>query len=655
MRSFNLAYQDTHLQHVTKELDNLTQNDIQPVIQNDLQRKVLKRMPKINEKLQEIYHKKFKDLGEQFKSKAAQPSTQLPKENASVQVEESLRDQSSFTHAVSSEEEKLMPKPPKKVDLASQNIPIGKAKALEKYKQDPSQCGTFQKGMIFKDIKHIELPHTQYHVSSVVGLMQYISGLEEVDLRHPLCERVVIDVLKECNKETSEELVKWLVNQKTFHPHLLKECLDVFIDKQEQQLALNPFSVELLIKAYKDKKWNQAVDLTGNRILPSNDKSIVSGVEILINNFVNEDRIISLTEWMFNQPDYDLNTFSTWIMIFNRKEEEKGVYNIYYPLLDKMLEHFTQKWGAQSLTKLNNEVASYVDAKLNPSAQPPKSTAKVQAQKPTQSKVSKPTTQKEEVSKTQPAGAAAYSHYISSGKLQALKQYKSDPINCAISQKAMIFNDIKYIELPNSNKNTTSVVGLMQYISESEEVDLHHPLCERLVIDVLKQCNKETGDQLIQWLVNQKTFHPDLLKECLDAFSYKYDKQIPFSLFSIELLIKAYEEKNWHQAIDSNGNRILPANSKSIVSAMTVLIKELPNEDRIISLTERMLNQPDYDLNTFSTWINIFRQREQEKAAINLYYPLLDKMLVHFNEKWGKASFSELDVNTVNYLNTKMS
>lgn len=646
LRKLNLAYRNTHFQPINKKLEDLTKDDILPVLNDD----VLKTMPRISARLQEICNQKIKNLGAHLTSRPAELHTQPFKPNFRVQVDTPL--QNKTPSIPSTEEEKAKPTPAQAVPLANQNIPIGKVNALKKYMQDPTKCGKIQKAMIFNDIKHIELPHSKGNIASVVGLMQYVSGLEEVDLHHPLCEQVVIDVLKECNKETSEQLCQWLVQQKTFHPHLLKECLNVFIHKQEQQHPFSPFAVELLIKTYENKNWNQMVNNAGNPSLPSNDQSIISAMAILIKGLPNEDRIISLTEWMLNQPDYDLNTFSTWIKIFKEKEQENTAVNIYYPLLDKMIAHFKQKWGTKSLAELDAFTANYMNAKINPSAQPPKPTVKVQAEKPKQDKpVFIPKAQED--AKLKPAGAASHSPTIPIGKVKALEQYRKDPVHCGKNQKGMIFNDIKYIE-PHYKKDLTSVVGLMQDVSGLEEVDLNHPLCARVIIDVFKECNKETSEQLSQWLVKQATFNPHLLKECLDVFIYKQQQQIAFSSFSIEVLITAYENKGWNQMVDNAGKRPLLSNDQSIVSSMAILIKNLPNDDKIISLAEWMLNQPDYDLNTFSTWIKIFKQKQQESTAINLYYPLLNKMVAHFKQKWGAQAIAKLDADTANYLNTKL-
>jgi hypothetical protein len=574
----------------------------------------------------------------------------FPRQNMKVQVETPAQNKTSSIH--STEEEKLKPMPAQAVPLATQNIPVGKANALEKYKKDPLQCGKVQKAMIFNDIKHIELAYSKGNLASVVGLMEYISGLDEVDLNHPLCKQVIIDVLKECNKETSEQLCQWLVTQKTFNPHLLKECLGVFIHKHDQQLPFSSFAVEVLMKAYEDKGWNQITDSNGNRLLPSNDKSIVSAMAILIKALPNEDRIISLTTWMLNQPDYDLNSFSTWIKIFKQKEQENTAVNIYYPLLDKMLVHFNQKWGTKFLAELDAAITHYMNAKLNPSAQPPKPTIKIPTEKPPQNKSSFMPKAQEEMAKPMPAGTTPHPPIISVGKANALEHYKNDPVHCGKNQKGMIFNDIKYIE-PQYKKDLTSVIGLMQYISELEEVDLNHPLCAHVIVDVLKECNKETSEQLSQWLIKQATFNPHLLKECLNAFIHKQQQQLPISPFSIEILMKAYEDKGWNQITDPKGDQLLPSNDLSIISAMAILIKNLPNDDKIISLTEWMLNQPDYDLNTFSTWIKIFKQKEQETTAINIYYPLRNKMVAHFNQKWGANSLAKLDAEIINYLNPK--
>lgn len=324
LRKLNVAYEDTHRQVVIKKLDDLNDDEILLIPKYDL----IKKMPGLSQKLEEICSKKIKNFGMAFKQNFQNP----------LEMKKGAQEFKTF--------------------------PIGKVHAVETYKNDPEQCGKVKKQMIFKDIKHIESQgKAEKDITSVEDLMLYISGLREVDLNHPLCARIVVDVFKECNKETSEQLCEWLSKEKTFNPCLLKECLNVFIDKEEKQLPFSLYSIELLIKIYEKGKWNHIKASSGHLILPANHQLIVSSIRILIQNLPNEDRVIALAEWMMNQPEYDLQTFSTWVNIFKQKEKEKGAINLYYPLFDKMMAHFNHKWGSKHLSQLHPDIVNYLQSK----------------------------------------------------------------------------------------------------------------------------------------------------------------------------------------------------------------------------------------------------------------------------------------------------
>lgn len=243
---------------------------------------------------------------------------------------------------------------------------------------------------------------------------------------------------------------------------------------------------------------------------------------------------------------------------------------------------------------------------------------------------------------------------ISPGKANALKSYRSNPKKLSNIHKIIIFKDIQSIESSShGKKNSNAIVDIMLYVSGLSEVDLSNTLCAQVVVDSFKGCNKETSKDLCEWLGKQETFNVDLLKNSLTIFIDKYYNRLPLNFYSIELLIKIYIKREWSELRDSENNLVLPSNHKVIVSAMTVLIQDNPNDDRIIALTEWMMKQPEFDLQSFSVWIKIFQQREKEKGATNLYYPLLDKLIAHFQKNWGVNSLEKLDKSVMAYLQSK--
>lgn len=254
------------------------------------------------------------------------------------------------------------------------NVPFGKKVALTAYEEDPANCSQKDKTIIYKDIKNIKMSYGQGQpqLTSVEGLMKYLSGLDKIDLHHEKCKLVVLDTLRECNKETSKELAEWLQHESSFHVSLLKECLEVLINKQKEGKPVNLYTLELLVKSYQQKKWNQPFDQHNPLILPLNDPLLVSTMKILIEAEPNEDRIKVLTEWFLNQQEFAFETFVEWAKIFQQKEIEKGKpkedgkpWNvIYYNLLKTITDHALKKWGSKAEENVDPKLNEYLKAHL---------------------------------------------------------------------------------------------------------------------------------------------------------------------------------------------------------------------------------------------------------------------------------------------------
>lgn len=235
---------------------------------------------------------------------------------------------------------------------------------------------------------------------------------------------------------------------------------------------------------------------------------------------------------------------------------------------------------------------------------------------------------------------------LTSGKSKALKVYKANPHACTKMEKFIIFNDIKNIQ---------GIEDLIIYLSDSSKINLHDKISAQVIIDILKQCDKETSVQLVEWLSKQETFQVNLLKESLQVLIEKEKQRFPVDLYAIEQLIKIYKEKSWNQIKDEHKVILLPSNHPILGSAMAILIKGDPNNNRIHALVEWMMHQKEYDLATFSKWIQLFQQKEQmhAKVAGTLYYPLLNKMVAHATEKWQRKEWNTLNKDILTYLQSK--
>jgi|GEM_PF-6423222 len=237
---------------------------------------------------------------------------------------------------------------------------------------------------------------------------------------------------------------------------------------------------------------------------------------------------------------------------------------------------------------------------------------------------------------------------------QALEEYKTG--TCTKIKKAIIFNALKFIKLPEKeDKTLNSVEGLMLYLSGLEKVNLTHPMCARVVVDVFKECDKEASSQLAEWLSQDETLNVDLLKSCLEVLLDKEKNQMPFSLHAIEVLVKTYEKKQWNQSGDSTDDSRLSSLHQCLACSMAILIKSLPNEDRIMNLAEWMMSQPEYDFQTFMTWLSIFQEKEEQNKGKHLYFPLLNSMMAHFNTQWLSQNVKQVtDERLKRYLESKI-
>lgn len=537
--------------------------------------------------------------------------------------------------------------------ILSLNVSSKKKEALLIYYHDGANCKRIHRNLIFKEIVQIEA-HGVNEDRSVEGLLLCLCQLQTVDLAHPLSKRLILDILRECNKETVVQLTQWLIRQRTFHPGLLKECLRVFNEVCGNN-AFDPYAITLLLKFYRERNW-QLQEADQNFILPSNDEQVTKAVTLLIKENPNENSMIELIEWLMKQPSFDLKSYVSWVRVFRQKEQEKGVSQIYYPLLKQMLVAFQQKWGFESLNQLDIDVETREYLRLKNPFNP------LELKKEASSQAFPAALKKTSQSKRQNQNPQANLDFFGRDegrkevhvppKMKALALYGKDPHKCGKIQKTMIFKDITHIQAKGVKGEFVSVEELIRYLSQLEKIDLSHPLSESVILDTFRECNKETEVELAKWLSQEETFHPELLMRCFAVFNEKFYNQIPFNPFAIELLVKAYQKKKWDQKLDDKGNLVFPSNHEQIAAAMAILIKLEPNQDRIIALARGFMMQPNFDLQTFSRWMKVFKQKEEANGK-PIYFPLCDEMLNFFHQKWGIKFLSQLGSEMENYVRSK--
>lgn len=220
------------------------------------------------------------------------------------------------------------------------------------------------------------------------------------------------------------------------------------------------------------------------------------------------------------------------------------------------------------------------------------------------------------------------------GKLTPLEKYKHNPKQCPFLSKKIVYQDIKTL----SGESTTALLGLMKNCSGLTEVDLNNEFCAQIVIDALQLCNQETSEQLTTWLKTQDSFHPSLLNACLTVFLDHDRQQIPYSQFAIQTLIKIYIEREWSKLKDTHNVFQMPANDPQLVSILSNLLNNKPNDPITEKLVEWVIDQPEFDLMTFIKWTHIFKNREENKSVgLPMKYPIRDHLfahLIHNKPEW---------------------
>lgn len=244
---------------------------------------------------------------------------------------------------------------------------IGKKDALKAYKEDPINCPNICKTSIWLEINEVdnERPLNEECITTVVHLMQFVSGSKDLDLKNEKCGQVVIDTFNMGKKVVCSNLVQWLKKKRSFNPPLLGKCLTIFIQKAQDGGSAGSLTYEPLIQLlqiYRDRDWNSKVGHHShhhkdNPDLPINSPILVDALRILLVNQPNHEFGGSFVEWASGEHNFDAPTFLKLIRIYKDHEELKGanLNDLYYPTRDKLIEFI----------KTNTEIKGKVLADAN--------------------------------------------------------------------------------------------------------------------------------------------------------------------------------------------------------------------------------------------------------------------------------------------------
>lgn len=165
----------------------------------------------------------------------------------------------------------------------------------------------------------------------------------------------------------------------------------------------------------------------------------------------------------------------------------------------------------------------------------------------------------------------------------------------------------------------------MKQLSGSTEVDLAHPQCKKIVVDMFKTKNINFTEELASWLVDDLTFHPALFLDCLAAINEEKKNHKPFRPRTIELLLKSYSDHEWNQTI--------PLNTEALLDSLVFLLIEAHGEDSVKSLCEKFMKDRGFDAVVFKRLLTVFMDKERKFASSpDLTYPIRDLLIGHLKE-----------------------
>lgn len=206
----------------------------------------------------------------------------------------------------------------------------------------------------------------------------------------------------------------------------------------------------------------------------------------------------------------------------------------------------------------------------------------------------------------------------------SLKNYKDGA--CSQKQLLIVFGDILQIQENGGPKPLNSLVYKMKQLSGLDAIDLAHPLCTRMVLDTLKTKNILMTEELVEWLVNEKTFHQNLFLSCLETINReKTENNKKFYPRTIELLLKSYSDREW--------NKNIPLHTEVLLNALVFLLMESHGSDDVKNLCEKFLGYESFNAVVFKRLMAVFKDKERELSrGAELIYPIRDLLIEHLKK-----------------------
>jgi hypothetical protein len=449
---------------------------------------------------------------------------------------------------------------------------LKKATPVDLYRQNPKHGNRISKLNLFNSIGSIESLPNQSGQHSFENLLKDLCQEEDIILEG-ICAYAVQDMYRHGSKEAQDKLSLWLKKQASFGPELFIACLEVLNKKYTEQ-AISDFAIIELLHIYQEKLWPEVS--VGN---PAIVKSMEILIEISIDASPNYNRVVALVEWMAKQPTFNQETCQKWLKILDAKEQ-RNQESLLNPMRE-ILERMHPNWCTPRPERVIPRVAAPLpEIKVKKAVDPDDNVAN-------DFPWEKETLQKK----------------------QALKDYKtslSQRRECKQKSKIMAFGDIKFVKIhPYSTcpeRGVTSVTDLLLFVHPERKIDLSHSSSQAVIFDLIQHSTTSLKDRTIEWLCQEPTFCPEMLTSAVSSYVGNCLKNPITQLHGMRMLLLSSHSKQWQKADFTDFS--------PLITALSILIKESPEEQQTIKVAEALKNQLSPE--EIDNMLAILDQKEKE-------------------------------------------
>lgn len=242
-----------------------------------------------------------------------------------------------------------------------------RGRALERYAANQKGVNKMTRRIVFTEISAVEnvSGYTIDETKSVQGLVQWVTNKTVVDLNDERGEQVVLDCLRECNQEIQKKTAAWLNDNQLFTPRLLKNTMQLTLDKIEAGEICDFLQLESLLNYYLENDIHTLCNLEGKPEFPVSDGVLVALVVKFMQLTPAEERIEHIVIRFMGLEGYSYEVFKKWINHYFQKEGGRASGVADYRLRDRLIHDYSRKpeWqeSLKSMPALFAYVKNYLD------------------------------------------------------------------------------------------------------------------------------------------------------------------------------------------------------------------------------------------------------------------------------------------------------